>query len=89
MIILQEKYSSYERACDIFSSLTLRERRNKLCPKFAKKNLESEYNMFKVRTNGPTTRYQSRTIVEPKCNFGRYKKSSLPFLSRLLNSNMK
>ena len=88
-IILQEKYTSYMRACEFFSTLSLRERRIKLCLKFAKKNLKSDYNMFKVRTNGPTTRHQSRTIVEPKCNFGRYKKSSIPFLARLLNSNMK
>ena len=84
-IILQAN----ERACGIFSALTLKERRNKLCLKFAKKNLKSEHNIFELRTNGPITRNQARTVVEPKCNFSRYKKSSIPFLAGLLNTNMK
>ena len=41
-IILQSDYFNYQQACKHFSALPLADRRDKLCLKFAKKNLKSE-----------------------------------------------
>ena len=86
-IILQNKYITYESACQTFSAQTLSEIRTKLCTKFATKNLRNENSFFtKVGTN-VQTRQISNLVNEFKCNFGRFFKSSLPYLARLLNSN--
>ena len=86
-IILQNKYITYQLACQTFSALTLSERRTKLCTKFATKNLRNENSFFtKVGTN-VQTRQKSNLVREFKCNFGRFFKSSLPYLARLINSN--
>ena len=85
-IILQENYTTYELACKQFSTDTLEHRRTKLCHKFASKNLKSENSFFtKVGTN-VTTRNKSDIVREFKCNFGRFQKSSLPYMAKLLNS---
>ena len=85
-IILQNKYTNYQLACETLTAQTLAERRIKLCTKFARKNLKSENSFFtKVGTN-VETRQRSDLVKEFKCNFGRYFKSSLPYLARLLNS---
>ena len=89
-MILQEDYTSYSEACEKFSTASLKERRIKLCLKFAKKNFKSDFNMFtKIRTKIHNTRYPTKPVLEPRCNYGRYQKSSLPFLARLLNSQAK
>ena len=88
-IILKENYQSYENACSVFAAETLEERRTRLCLKFATKNLKSENNMFLKRQNPAPMRGSRKTVIEPKCNFGRYYKSSVPYLSRLLNRETK
>ena len=86
-IILQDDYINYKQACSVLSALTLEERRVKLCSKFAAKNLKSENSMFmKVGTHA-NTRHTSDIVREYKTNFGRFRKSSLPFLARLINEN--
>ena len=86
-IILQDQYDNYESACQTLSTQTLSERRTKLCSKFASKNLKSDNSFFtKLETNFET-RQESDQVKEFKCNFGRYYKSSLPYLARLLNAN--
>ena len=84
-IILQDKYVSYESACQTLSAQTLAERRTKLCYKFASKNLKSENSFFTKIESNIETRQKSNQVKEFKCNFGRYFKSSLPYLARLLN----
>ena len=88
-IILNEDYTSYEDACETFSTLTLKERRVKLCLKFARKNLKSEFNLFTKVSTDVQTRRPTKPVLEPWCNFGRYKKSSIPYIDRLLNSESK
>ena len=41
---------------------------------------------MKVGTHA-NTRYTSDIVREYKSNFGRFRKSSLPFLARLINEN--
>ena len=85
-IILQDKFINYQLACNTFSADTLENRRTKLCTTFARRNYQSENCLFtKVRTT-MDTRKASDIVMEYKCNFGRYQKSSLPYLAKLLNS---
>ena len=86
-IILQQNYENYKQACSSLLAQTLQQRRVKLCSKFASKNSKSENSMFmKVGTHAKT-RHRSDLVREYKCNFGRFRKSSLPYLARLINEN--
>ena len=86
-IILQQNYVSYKQACSVLSAQTLQQRRVKLCTRFASKNLKGENSMFTRVGSHVNTRHKSDIVKEYKCNFGRFKKSSLPYLARLLNEN--
>ena len=87
-IMLGSEYLSYEQACKNFGSETLENRQIKLCLKFAKKNYKSDKCMFMRISNSVQTR--SKNIVKDyKCRTDRFQKSSLPYLSRLLNTENK
>ena len=86
-IILQNKYTNYQLPCETLTAQTLEEQRIKLCTKFARKNLKSENSFFTTVGTNVETRHRSDLVKEFKCNFGKYFKSSLPYLARLLNSN--
>jgi hypothetical protein len=84
-IILGGKYVNYQLACKMLSAQTLVMRRIKLCLKFGKKNLKCENCLFtKIATN-VNSRQKSDLVKENKCNKGRFQKSSLPFLAKLIN----
>ena len=85
-IILQENYLGYDMACKIFSTQTLENHQTKLCYNLANKNLKSDHSFFTKVGTTVKTRNKSDTVKEFKCNFGRFSKSSLPYLARLLNS---
>ena len=84
-IILGPLYISYKQACEYLYTQTLEERRMKLCLKFAKKNLNSENCMFEKNNQMFNTRQPTRIVKEYRCRTGRYYKSSIPYLARLLN----
>ena len=85
-IILKNNYQNYANACTLLGTETLKERRVKLCTKFALKNLDSSHSFFKkVDPQAPQTRNKKK-VVEFKCNTNRFYRSSLPYLSRLINS---
>ena len=86
-IILGPLYISYKQACQYLCTKTLEERRTKLCLKFAKKNLKSENCMFVKNTQSIITRQPTKIVKEYKCRTGRYYKSSIPYLARLLNTD--
>ena len=86
-IILQERYGNYQLACSTLSAQTLEQRRIKLCSTFAAKNLKSDNSLFTRVGTHANTRYKSNIVKEYQCKFGRYKKSSLPYLAKLINSN--
>ena len=79
-IILQEKYQTYPLACSQFATTTLCERSVKLCSKFATKNLKRENSLFTILKTTMHTRQRKNIVKEYKCNTGRFKKSSLPYL---------
>ena len=87
-LILGTKYVNYKQACRYLSAQTLEERRIKLCLKFAKKNYKSENCMFTKVGTTVNTRQRTKLVKEYKCRTGRYQKSSLPYLAKLLNSNV-
>ena len=88
-IILGQNYLNYENACNYFSTTTLEERRQKLCLKFAQKNLKSEISFFKRLVPTVNTRSKSNIVKEYRCRTARYQKSSLPYLAKLLNKHSK
>ena len=85
-IILGNKYQDYKSACVRFNTETLHNRRIKLCYKFAKKNMKSDHSFFEKVDSNVNTRQKRNIVKEYKCNFGRFAKSSLPYLAKLLNS---
>ena len=93
-IVLGKAYSGYKNALEYLNVKTLEERRNDLCLNFAKKAAKSEkYQHWFVKSAAvPTVNTRSD---KPKNNYkevptrtDRYKDSPLPFLTKLLNSNM-
>ena len=86
-IILKSKYQNYSNACMLLCTDTLKERRSIICQKFAQKNLKSSHSFFQeVDPDAPHTRNRKK-VVEYKCNTNRFYRSSLPYLSRLINSS--
>ena len=84
-IILGESYISYEVACTILGAEPLDLRRAQLCLKFAKKDVKKTDTLFQKPERTTKTRSKEMPVVEPKCRTSRYQKSSIPYLSRLLN----
>ena len=86
-IILGNEYTNYDVACTLMGIEPLNLRREQLCLKFARKNLKQENSLFTKNTQPMNTRNKPKVVVEPKCNYKRFKNSSIPYMSRLLNSN--
>ena len=95
VIVLGKAYSGYKNALEYLNVKTLKERRNDLCLNFAKKKAaksEKCQHWFLKSAAVPTVNTRSD---KPKNNYkevptrtDRYKDSPLPFLTKLLNSNM-
>ena len=85
-IILDYRYTSYEMACQLFNAQTLDQRRQKLCLNFATKNLKSE-NSFFTKTDPTVNTRAKKPVREFRCNTGRFEKTSLPYMAKLLNNS--
>ena len=85
-IILGQKYENYENALKITNLCTLEARREKLCLKFAKKAEKhmKHKNWFKPRQQ-TNTRQQNLKYCEVTARTDRLKKSSIPYLTNILN----
>ena len=82
MIILGTNYCNYEVACILMGVEPLASRRETLCLRFAEKDVKKDNSLFnKCEVN---TRNKN-PVIEPKCNTKRFRNSSIPYLSRLLN----
>ena len=88
-IILGPVYENYNQACKYLATQSLEDRRLKLCLKFARKNLKSENCLFKKVNKNVNTRQSTKLVSDYKCRTSKYRKSSIPYLARLLNSNNK
>ena len=88
-IIMGRNFESYEKGRKILNLETLKERREKLCIKFAQKCTENEKlkNWFPLRkVKGMKTRKQEKFKIF-KASSKRYKNSAIPFMRRLLNKD--
>ena len=84
-IILSNQYQSYCNALRMLQATTLLERRQNLCKTFAITNFKSEHSLFEIQAKVVNTRSTKNNIKQYRCNTTRFQKSSLPFLSRMLN----
>ena len=76
----------YNVACTLAELEPLDCRREQICLKFAKKDFKKENSVFMKNEAAVSTR-NPKLVREPKCNTKRFQKSSIPYLSKLLNQN--
>ena len=91
-IILGINYRSYEDALVLLNMDSLSSRRKSICLKFAKKALKNpKYtNWFKPNVNnGPDTRSEKNVLLPVSTRTKRFDHSPLPFLTNLLNQELK
>ena len=85
-MILGRSYGSYASACAAFSTESLEERRRKICQRFALKNVKSNNCLFTLANSSHFLRNRKNIVQEYKCNTARFQRSSLPSMSKFLNS---
>ena len=86
-LILQKEYVNYEQACDLLKVKNLKQRREQLCHKFARKEMKKENSMFEKFQPNRINRHTHKKIVkEFSCNTERFYNSSLPYLARMINA---
>ena len=86
-IILGENYLNYEVACTLMAIELLEIRHELLCIKFAMKNVKEENSFLKKVTTQVNTSSKPKVVIEPKANYKRYRNSSIPYISRLVNKH--
>ena len=86
-LILSDRYQNYNHACTHFGVATLAQRRETICLRFARKNLNSPNSFFERIIPARVTRQKPNLVKEYKCRTKRFHRSPLPFLARLLNQN--
>jgi hypothetical protein len=82
MIILGTNYFDYEVACTLMGVEPLASRSETLCLKFAEKDVKKDNSLF---NKSEVNTRNKNLVIEPKCNNKRFRNSSIPYLSRLLN----
>ena len=88
-VILVDRYSDYESACELLGTRSLQLRRCELSLSFALNCLKNpiHQHLFKQRKSTYYTLRKIKSFEEPFCRTERYKSSPLPFLTRLLNDH--
>ena len=86
-IILQNKYTNYYRACAFFQTVTLEQRRQEICKRFAIKNLKSKNSMFEIMPTDQRLRNKSIKVKEYKCHTKQFQRSSIPYLATVINQS--
>ena len=86
MIILEDSYVDYEVACTLLSTKPLYLRRTQMCINFAKKGIKRENSLFIKASKNIYTRSVKKQVKEFNFKTRRYQNSSVPYLSKLLNS---
>ena len=89
-IILKDEYTGYSDALEMTGIETLKARRGKLCLNFAKKCVKSSLtsDMFPLNETNVNTRKPEKYHV-PHAKTDRLANSAIPYMARLLNSNVK
>ena len=89
-IILGEKYRSYKKALQFLNLLTLDERRENLCLKFAQKCTQNDKNKEMFPLNDKNHNMETRNADKYKVQYAnteRLKKFSLIYMQNLLNEH--
>ena len=85
-LILGSSYS-YSDACAFFGTTSLEKRRQELCFRFANKNVNDPENCLFSKYHPPRNlRDRGKIVNEFRCNKSSFHRSSIPYLSRLINS---
>ena len=87
-VIMGKDYTNYENSLKVLGLDTLEKRRKFLCLKFSKKCLISEKvkDLFKLnRTKHQMKKRKTLKYEMIKAKTKRYKQSSLPYMTKLLN----
>ena len=89
-IILGDHYTNYDVACAILCAEPLNSRRDTLCINFAQKTASNSRHtdMFTRRPYTMGTRQAKIPYKEHRCHTKRFYNSPLPYLTRLLNSQV-
>ena len=86
-IILSYQYLSYDQALSLTGLETLHERWQFLCLTFARKVFKSNRTeQWFLPSNSTRNLRNNRICLEPKYKTDRYRNSTIPFLTRLLNT---
>ena len=90
-VILGDKYSSSSNARHRLKFDTLYQRRSNICLKFGMKALEhpNHSKWFQPNDTNNPSRIQKPRLREPYCRTERYRHSTIPFLTRMINTNKK
>ena len=90
-VIFQQDYSSYSSACAAANLLTLDERRQNLCKKFAVKAVKNEKHTkwFKVNSKAKKTRQNQPSFCPVIARTTRFENSPISYLTKLLNKHAK
>ena len=87
-IILKDGYSSYTEALERLKLEDLNSRRNNLCKKFAVNCVTNERTKKHFKLNNKSHSMNTRTSEKYNVDFAhteKFKKSTIPYLQRLLN----
>jgi len=89
-IILKGEYETYDEALLKCNLLTLSERRTQMCLAFAKKCVKTEQtkSMFPRNPNSHYNLRKPEKFLVTHAKSDRLKNSAIPFMQKLLNSNM-
>ena len=90
-IILGKRFSNYKNGLKILNLDTLNDRRKKICLKFAKNCLKNEKvkNMFPMNMSKHKMKLRrTKKFEENIKRTERYKKSSIPYMQKLLNEDI-
>ena len=80
-----DDFCDYDVACTLPETETLEMRREKLCLKFARKDVKKENTLFEVVPNQGRTRDRGKVVHEYRCNTKRFLNRPLPYLAKILN----
>ena len=92
IMILGDRYRSYEEALKTIRIDSLEERRQKICLKFAQQCLKNDKlrDMFPRSKSGHVMRKRNaEKFIVTKALTERFRKSAIPSMQRLLNKNDK
>ena len=85
---LDNEHVPYLEALQNIGLTTLKNRREVLTSKFALETArnETQKDMFQKKQNNYIATRNRFTLEEPKCKTDRYSKSTIPYITRILNS---